>query len=312
MQEPLLIVRDQVERVLHLLIPLYSEIISSMKLSNEDGSFNTQLQLTLENLKIRSWSSVYEDPANEAKIAWLMMETPSEINAMTAELACMSGAAQSTWVQNFFSEAISSFDDFFVEDSFSQEHFDALPEAEKQQFINKLQLFWTFFLPSVFNLFSKIVHGKSLFQLVEEAKLGNFQSFLDAIQIDKSIITTIPYFVEVNHRAADECDLKTQRLIATYRNKPIFQGNIRYLPLWLVFSILDDMMLLEEYEKNLDTFAQLCQNLRVYGPPPEEDVVDLEAFQGRLKDYKQHRRHLIERSMAVRLVKDETSLNFQP
>jgi hypothetical protein len=312
MPAPLVVSRRQIEAILGKQIPEFSELISCMRLSKEGDGFKAWFRQALENLNVRAWARLYEDPDNEVKIAWLMLDSPTEVNKTMAEINTMSPAEQSVWVRDFFDDMVSDLGEIETEEPFSQAQFDAMPEEEKKRYIENIQRFLTFFMPSMFNLFAKIVHGKSLFQLVAEAKDENFQSFLDAIQIDKSILTTIPYFIEVNHRAADEVDLKTQRQIATYRNKPIFQGNIRYLPLWLVFSILDDMMLLEEYERDLESFARLCQNLRVYGPPPDEDVVDLEAFKGRLTDYRQHRRHLLERSMAVRLVKDETLVNLHP
>ncbi len=312
MPAPLVISRQQIEDILRKQIPEFSDLISCMRLSKDGDGLKAWFRQALENLNIRPWARVYEDPASEVKIAWLMLDSPAEINKTVAEINAMSPAEQSVWVSDFFDDMVSDLGETEAEPPCSQVQFDAMPEEEKVRFIANIQRFLTFFMPSMFNLFAKIVHGKSLFQLVAEAKEDNFQSFLDAIQIDKSILTTIPFFIDVNHRAADKVDLKVQRQIATYRNKPMFQGNIRYLPLWLVFSVLDDMMLLEEYEKDLESFAQLCQNIRVYGPPPDKDVVDLEAFKGRIKDYKQHRRHLVERSMAVRLVKDETLLNSHP
>lgn len=312
MPEPLVVSRPQIEALLGKQIPEFSELISYMRLSKEGDGFKAWFRQALQNLNVLAWAGLYEDPANEVKIAWLMLDSPAEVNKTVAEVNAMSPAEQSVWVRDFFDDMVSALGELETEEPFSQAQFDALPEEEKKRLIADIQRFFTFFMPSMFNLFAKIVHGKSLFQLVAEAKKNNFQSFLDAIQIDKSILTTIPHFIDINHRAADEGDLKTQRQIATYRNKPIFQGNIRYLPLWLVFSILDDMMLFEEYEKELESFAQLCQSLRVYGPPPDEDVVDLEAFKGRIKDYRQHRRHLLERSMTVRLVKDETFVNLHP
>lgn len=308
----LVVSHRQIEVILRKQIPEFFDLISCMRLSKEGDGFKAWFRQALENLHIRAWAVLYEDPTNEVKIAWLMLDSPAEINKTVAELNQMSPAEQSLWISNFFDDLVCDLGDIETEEHFSQSQFDALSEEEKKRHIADIQRFFMFFMPSTFNLFAKIVHGKSLFQLVAEAKAGNFQSFLDAIQIDKTILTTIPYFVETNHRIADEGNLGIQRQIATYRNKPIFQGNIRYLPLWLVFSILDDMMLLNEYEKDLESFAQLCQNLRVYGPPPDDDFVDLEAFKGRIKDYRQHRRHLLERSMAVRLVKDETLLNSHP
>jgi hypothetical protein len=312
MPAELVVSRRQIEALLGNQIPEFSELISCMRLSKEGDGFKAWFRQALENLNVRAWARLYEDPTNEVKIALLMLDSPAEVNKTVAEVNAMSPAEQSVWARDFFDDMVTALGEIETEEPFSQAQFDAMPEEEKKRLVADVQRLLTFFMPSMFNLFAKIVHGKSLFQLVAEAKEDEFQSFLDAIQIDKSILTTIPYFVDVNHRAADESNLQVQRQIATYRNKPIFQGNIRYLPLWLVFSILDDMMLLEEYEKDLESFAQLCQNLRVYGPPPDEDVVDLEAFKGRLKDYRQHRRHLIERSMTVRLVKDETLVNLHP
>jgi hypothetical protein len=49
-----------------------------------------------------------------------------------------------------------------------------------------------------------MVHGEKLTSLVAQAKAGNDDAFVKAVQIDKRILNAIPYFSERYARAHDQ------------------------------------------------------------------------------------------------------------
>lgn len=309
--DPLVIPRHLIERILEKFIPEAKAIVAEMRTDQEGDGFRPKFRQALINLKIQNWATLYEDPINEVKVKYLIFMTPQEINDLVAQLKAMTVGEQ----QEFLNEAIESAangEDDDIE-PMTQAEFDALPEEQRNKLIAQVQQMLAFLLPMVFNYFAHIVHGKSMYQLVAEAKAGEWDSFLKAIQIDKSVLTTIPYFIDLNHRVADDIDLSNlQRQINTYRHKPIFVSRIRYPTLWLVFALLDEMNIFEEFERDMEYFANLCQKLRVYGPPPEMDVVDVESFESRLKDYKKTSHRLLPKPEQRILVKEVSSANSPP
>jgi len=135
-----------------------------------------------------------------------------------------------------------------------------------------------------------MVHRKSLFQLVAEAKAGDDESLLKAVQIDKRCLADIPYFRERVIQAVIAGQDKFVRRVLLYRKKPPFQSATILQPLYLVFSLLDALGLLEAYCENLERFANLCQELGAYGP--EDDAVDVDSFAKMLRRFKAQYRTL--------------------
>lgn len=309
--DPLVIPRHVIERILEKFIPEAQSIVAEMRTEKEGDGFRPKFRQALINLKIQNWAVLYEDPLNELKVKFLIFMTPQEINDLVAQLKAMTTAEQQECLTEALENAAIEDDDDDIE-PMTQAQFDALPDEQRNKLVMQVQQTIAFLLPMVFNYLAYIVHGKSMYQLVAEAKAEVRESLLKAIQIDKSVLSTIPYFIEFNRRAADEGLFEVQRQIHTYRQKPIFVSRIRYPSLWLVFAFLDEMNILEEFEEDLEYFAELCQRLRVYGPPPEEDVVDVDSFESRLKDYKKTSRRLLPRPEQRVLVKDVSSSNSPP
>ncbi len=70
---------------------------------------------------------------------------------------------------------------------------------------------------------------------------------------------------------------------STEKNQP-FQSATTLQPLYLIFSLLDAMGMLEAYAEDLERFADLCQELGAYGP--ENDVADVDSFAKMLRRFK--------------------------
>lgn len=260
---------------------------------------------------VHGWAQLYADPQNEFKAIWLGVLPPDRFNAMNAAVAAMSPEQQTAWLGRFFKEgheAIAS-----VMESDLEGLLDAWPDlVESPLGPQWIQARLHFVFATLFNVLAAMQTGKSMYQLVAEAMAGDDNSFVKAIQIDKTVLEHIPYFAERNRRAADEGDIAFLRRINEHRNKPLTITRIGYVRLWLAFDTLDRMNILDQFEQDMQGFAELCQSIRAYGPHADVEAVDLEDFKSRLKDYKRTRRHLIPRTRSSILVKDVSPSNSPP
>ena len=309
-QQPITIPYSLLERFLTAAIPEAAEIWSLMRTESEGDSFSPKLRDLLDRLKVGRWAELYMDPANETKAKLLMFMSPADISALNARVLAMSPEQQSEWLAKQFIE-LEEFDSE-LDDSppITSDQFESLPDAERKELLSKWQQFYGFFMPMLLNYMARMIHRKSLYQLVAEASAGDDSSFLKAIQIDKTTLSIIPYFVERSRRAADEGDFSFQRQINTYRNKPIFVTRLRHPMLWLVFSILDEMNVLGQFEEDKEAFLDMCQRLGVYGPT--DDNADVQSFAARLREFKKDQKRLTPEPEQTLIVKDVTSSKSRP
>lgn len=227
---------------------------------------------------------------------------PDQINALGQKFDSMSPEQHQEWVDQHISE-ISDEDDL---DNELAKDIEALSEEEQVDRYIRGQFAIHFSLVTLFNHFSYIAYKKPIYQLVDEAIKGNDLSFLQAIQIDKTVLEHIPYFVDRNLRAAKELDFKFQRQINTYRNKPILQSRIKHHQLWLIFAYLDEMNILNQFENSKTDLVYLCQRLGIYGPPVEEEYADLENFNKLLNNFKENQSGIMPKYGNYVLVNDVT------
>lgn len=309
MEEPLVIPRALIERFLEKSIPDAVAILSWMRTEKEGDGLSPKLRQALLNLKVSGWANLYLDPRNELKAKLLMLMPPEEIKALAGELNSMSMEQQETWLADLIDDSTTD-DEADEVKPLTQQEFDALSDAERMKVVGELQRFFAFCMPMLLNYLALMVHRKSLYQLVAEAIKGDDDSFLKAIQIDKTVLTTIPYFIERNRLAADDGNFPFQRQINTYRNKPIFVSRTQYPLLWLVFAILDDANLLSEFEKDKETLLDLCQRLGAYGP--KNDNADVMSFNRRLREFKRDQERLTPRPEQRIIVKPATSSRSRP
>lgn len=309
MPEALTIPRSLIERFLEKSIPDAAEILSWMRAEKEGDGLSPTLRQALLNLRVSGWATLYLDPLNELKCKLLMLLPADEIKALADEFNSMSWDEQQTFLSEIIEESRRDDEDDYVKPLTRQE-FDALPDAERMKVVGQLQRFFAFCMPMLLNYLALMVHRKSLYQLVAEAIRGDDGSFLKAIQVDKTVLTIIPYFIERNRRAADEGDFTFQRQINTYRNKPIFVSRPRYPLLWLVLAILDEANLLSAFEQDKEALLDLCQRLRVYGPA--NDNADVMSFNKRLREFKRDQERLTPRPEQRLIVKPATSSRPRP
>ena len=76
---------------------------------------------------------------------------------------------------------------------------------------------------------------------------------------------------------ARQGNVEQLRKIAQAKQKPAFQSGTVLNMLYLAFSLLDAMGLLEAFAKDRERFADFCQSLGIYGP--KDDAVDVASFE---------------------------------
>jgi hypothetical protein len=282
------------DRHLKTVIPYIVEILNYLKVYVAGDGFRPNVREGLARLNIQGWAKLYLDPANAMKAPLLILMSPQQINEWNQEMLAKSPTEQAAYVEVM----LKDFEILMVEDEAPEE---TIGDIDPQ----RLAQFWYFTLPTIYNQLSYIAHHKSLYQLVAEAIAGNDTSYLKAIQADKTTLTTIPYFIDRNRRAADEGDINFLRQINTYRQKPILESRSQRLPLMMLFSYLYQMNLLDELAKDAEKLLRLCEDAGVYGSQGE--AADLESFKKALRRFNSDQQIALSRPQLMLVVKDMSS-----
>jgi len=135
-----------------------------------------------------------------------------------------------------------------------------------------------------FDHLAVMVHGEKLSSLVAKAKAGDDQAFLKAIQIDKRILTELPYFKDRFHRAHTEGDTRFAAAIGRRQAAPPYVGKLTHKKVWLSFAVLESMWLLDRL-----TGPQLLDLLTEAGviddANPIDDVTNLNKLRAKYRRF---------------------------
>lgn len=131
---------------------------------------------------------------------------------------------------------------------------------------------------------SVMVHGQKLTLLVQRALAGDDEAFLKAIQIDKRVLSTIPYFIERFNRASMRNEEAFVSAIAGKLKAPPYAGRLTHKKLWMTFAFLDSMDLLDTYGGN--ELLDLCIEVgSLDDGKPMEDVKNFLKLKSRYRAF---------------------------
>lgn len=240
----------------------------------------------IENLKIQSYPLLY---TNERAIATVFLKgfmDDGEIREFCDELEQASLEQRGEFLEDVLSSACGFLDSIQIpktpaEQEAANNYFLALSEDEQRTAVKVNQHFYCFFLSSFFQSLSVMVHGEKLTSLVSQAMSGCDKAFVKAIQIDRRILTEIPYFRERFARSQGDVDLNFSDQIAYRLKNAPYRGRIRYKSLWYTFAILDqsgwlnrlayrevreicDEVALDGFESRIQTDKHLGRRIREY------------------------------------------------
>lgn len=222
------------------------------KIEAEDGRlrFPPLVTRAIVNLKIESYPRLYE---NEAAIALMVLRpflSPEEITELNSQLTDQTPEERGQKLRELV-DGLSELDMAFelpktpADERRAQAQFDALTKEEQDEAVKMGQQLWMGFLASFFQSLSVMVHGEKLTSLVAQAEAGNDEAFCKAVQIDKRILTTIPYFRQRFERANLEGEQNFSDALAYRLQCPPYKGKIRHKALYLAFAYLDQAGLLD-------------------------------------------------------------------
>jgi len=136
-----------------------------------------------------------------------------------------------------------------------------MSEQERIEYWRDISFYWLGFFCTFFDLLSLMIHGKSLRQLVNEAKQGDDKSFILAAQTDRMVLY-LPYFQERLKRAQLGNDGVFLRELSYRIKNPLVRGKIKRRTLWLLFALLESE---GQLDMPLSELLVLCEETGVYG-----------------------------------------------
>lgn len=218
----------------------------------------------IENLKLQSYPLLYE---NEAAISVMMLKaflTTEEIHQLSCDLDSSSIEQRDALLMEFYSSLNDVVENIVIpktpaERRSAAEAYAALTPEEQQEAIRIGQSFYSSFLSSFHQTLSVMVHGEKLTSLVAQAKAGDDDAFVKAVQVDRRILTAIPYFRDRLNRSQMEADWNFSDKLSYRLKSPPYRGKIRYKSLWLTIATLDQVGWLDKlsYPELLDICDQI-------------------------------------------------------
>lgn len=290
MNQQIAIPRRLVDKILRKMTPLVEETVALFKENADQDGLTPKLKDWISRFQIEGWADAYED-FNNFLLAHLAALPALGISAETFAPPehFESLEDDQRWLDSVWALCEKVLDDDNEDwlDELTEGLPQPLPElatVDQEKPVTRQAVFLTVAIIICHNHFACMVHRKSMFQLVAEAKNGDDESLLKAVQTDKRCLVDIPYFRERILQAVSAGEDNFVRRLLQYRKKPPFQSATTLQPLYLIFSLLDAMGLLEAYAEDLERFADLCQELGAYGP--ENDVADVDSFAKMLRRFK--------------------------
>lgn len=262
------------------------------QIESEDGHlrFPPKVTQVIVNLKIESYPLLYENEAAIGLIVFRAFMSQEEMVELSTRITEHSPGERGQALLELM-DGMSDADEVFdlpktpAEEERARAQFNALPKEEQDKTIKIAQHLWMGFLAGFFQNISVMVHGEKLTSLIAQAKAGNDDAFCKAVQIDKRILTTIPYFKQRFERATLEGDQGFSDGLAYRLQCPPYKGKIRHKSLWMAFAFLDMTGLLDtlKHQEILD----LCDEVGIGGYANR--IEDVKHLSKRLADFRRFR-----------------------
>lgn len=262
------------------VLPHYEEFLNELATDGGWLNFPEKLRLAYINHRIHWWT-FYEDERKLRNISPLLFLSVEETQALHID------AKVKEFVDSLLimTKEIDGLDPLTHEEREClireyEKEFKEASDEEQKMMIRKTVIFLVLLTAGFLNYIALMIHGRTLCQLVTDAKAGDDDAFCKAVQVDRTVLN-IGYFNErlIHAQLGKEPDFLNK---LAYRLKtPILSGKIRYPKLQLTFAYLEDAGLLSlPHEQLLD----ICHAVGAYGA---DDVGNLRK---RLAEYRRQQR----------------------
>lgn len=269
-------------RFLKAILPDISWLIRHIERSGGWLNLRADFADALRTLGI-CWWNYYEDSQKLRALSLLMFFPEAEAkilakgDSVEAIKALLSEVVEIDWdsLMTPNEEEIRQF----------QHELESASEEERLE-VSKIVAIWlTAIVGTLFNVLAIMTHGRSMCQLVADAKDGDDDAFARAVQVDRTVLE-LPYFRERMMRAQLGRDDDLLRKVAYRLKNPILNSKIRYRELWLAFAFLQEEGLLDLRREEL---LDVCEELGVYGK--EFGIEDVGHLSKRLHEFRRLQRN---------------------
>jgi len=252
------------------ILPQFDLILSSMEDSH--GWLNLPLPLidNLVRLKLKWWAAYENEKLFSLYRLLMFVDIDTMKNIQTQEEAEILKASLVNEIYDYINseeyrelqelKPITKEEKKELSDEISK-WLEDLTEEERREFWRNVAYYWLGFFTTLFDILAVMIHGRSMRQLVSEAKAGDDNAMSLAIQIDRMVIY-LPYFQERLLRAQAGCEINLLDKIGYRIKNPIIKGKIRRRTLWLLFAILESE---GHFNMPLKDLLAICAELGVYG-----------------------------------------------
>ena len=279
--------KDEEDRIpyainfLKAVLPTFDELLELMEpykywLPLRDEVVDNFLKYNL------NWWDFYEDERRYRTLCTIALFEKDELERTPKDYP----------LDKFISEATKVIEEENNRGDFTDENVDKIkravessPENEQVEYVKQSILMFTSVLASTYHYLALMTHGRTMCQLVNDAKNGDDDAFCLAVQIDRNILR-IPYFQERMFRAQLSADTKFLTALGYRMRNPIIKGKIRYRTLYLTFALLDDMGLLGLPH---NTLLDICDEVGVYGR--DFGIEDVGHLRKRLHEHRRFQRN---------------------
>lgn len=272
------------------MAPEWSWLLRQIESDGGHLRFPPMVTRAIVNLRIENYPLLYESEAAISLTVFRAFLTQNEIVELNSRLTEQSPEERGQTMRELV-DGLSKFDQACefpktpAAEKLAQAEFNALSKEDQTETIKVAQHLWMGFLAGFFQNVSVMVHGEKLTSLVAQAKAGNDDAFCKAVQIDKRILTTIPYFKQRFERATLEGDQNFCDALAYRLWCPPYKGKIRHKSLWMAFAFLDMVGLLDTLKHQ--EILELCDEAGI--GDYANRIEDVKHLSKRLSDFRRFR-----------------------
>lgn len=244
------------KRLLVSVIPEYMDMFNLMTEHKGWLPFTDEFVESLQNLKIEWWS-FYEDEKKLRMLGLLMVIPQDELNSYTNKESITALAEEMAECLED-GEPIEAPTEEEKKEWISK--FDNAPKDEQLEISKQIAFFFYGYMLNLSQYLALMIHGKSMVQLVAEAKAGNDESFRNAVHIDRMTLY-IPEFQNRMMRAQLTGDSVFLGKLANQIRNPISKSKRSTRILWLLFAMLEDNNYLDLPIKDI---VEICDELDIW------------------------------------------------
>lgn len=285
--------RKLIELVLRRLVPLVDEVTALYFQNAEPNGRPPGLNHWIDFYGVKDWARGYLDlqslfQAHEMGMVESGVNPLADIDWSDVDLTNADAIYAAIWARMEQFYLLDEGEPELPESTEAEQQvISRMSDDEREHHIERMRKLVGASMVIVNNYFACMAYKKSMVQLVSEALNGNRKYFLQAVHVDSNCLESIDYFrdtlIESAFSPTDEFAAKVQK----WRQKPPLASGVKLNGLYLVFLMLNLFGVMEQFRADMERFAELCQSLGVYGPPVEEEAVDVESFGRVLRRFEQ-------------------------